>query len=236
MTDQTMTPEQALTRAQTLVGKLRGKHVAGSLSLDEQMELGLCWQTLRAALSRPAVPEGWKLVPVEPTQEMLDATSCPGCAKTDYRHMLAAAPEPAEGFLTGEQSEEGLVAGYAAVYEGRICHEFFNATPEGLKEDTAAAGFDAPEAIVALYPKSVKDERDALRERVKELETDAAMLDQMQDECWNVECEEYPIADSGDSDIEWRVFSSHMAEPRRREIGYGRTPREALNAAMQEGE
>lgn len=39
-----------------------------------------------------AVPEGWQLVPVEPTPEMLNATSWPNCARTDYKHMLAAAP------------------------------------------------------------------------------------------------------------------------------------------------
>jgi len=36
----------------------------------------------------------WKLVPVEPTEEMLARTSWPNCAKTDYAHMLAAAPAP----------------------------------------------------------------------------------------------------------------------------------------------
>lgn len=41
-----------------------------------------------------SVPPGWKLVPIEPTHEMLAATSWPGCAATDYRHMLAAAPPP----------------------------------------------------------------------------------------------------------------------------------------------
>ena len=40
----------------------------------------------------PAAPAGWKLVPVEPTPEMLASTSWPGCAGTDYAHMLAAAP------------------------------------------------------------------------------------------------------------------------------------------------
>lgn len=40
----------------------------------------------------PAVPAGYKLVPVEPTPEMLASTSWPGCAGTDYAHMLAAAP------------------------------------------------------------------------------------------------------------------------------------------------
>lgn len=41
-----------------------------------------------------SVPEGWQLVPIEPTQEMLDATSWPNCAGTDYKKMLAAAPRP----------------------------------------------------------------------------------------------------------------------------------------------
>lgn len=34
----------------------------------------------------------YKLVPLEPTPEMLAATSWPNCAATDYRHMIAAAP------------------------------------------------------------------------------------------------------------------------------------------------
>lgn len=42
------------------------------------------------------VPEGWQVVPVEPTREMLSATSWPSCAATDYRHMLAAAPKPGD--------------------------------------------------------------------------------------------------------------------------------------------
>ena len=41
-----------------------------------------------------SIPEGWQLVPIEPTPEMLDAVSWPNAAKTDYAHMLAAAPKP----------------------------------------------------------------------------------------------------------------------------------------------
>ncbi len=40
------------------------------------------------------VPEGWKLVPVKPTEDMLNAVAWPGCAATDWEHMLAAAPQP----------------------------------------------------------------------------------------------------------------------------------------------
>ena len=47
---------------------------------------------LPGAQPAPSVPEGWQLVPIEPTQEMLDATSWPNCAGTDYKKMLAAAP------------------------------------------------------------------------------------------------------------------------------------------------
>ncbi len=43
------------------------------------------------------VPEGWKLVPIEITQEMVDANFegvCKGGIQSGYRAMLAAAPEP----------------------------------------------------------------------------------------------------------------------------------------------
>ena len=36
----------------------------------------------------------WKLVPVEPTDEMLDAVSWPGIANFTYSAMLEAAPQP----------------------------------------------------------------------------------------------------------------------------------------------
>lgn len=58
------------------------------------------WRSV-ALFTRPApaahrVPEGWKLVPVEITQEMVDANFegvCIGGIQAGYRAMLAAAPE-----------------------------------------------------------------------------------------------------------------------------------------------
>ena len=52
----------------------------------------------------PSIPEGWKLVPIEPTEKMISEGSCasslPGphyisedCAKQCWEYMLAAAPE-----------------------------------------------------------------------------------------------------------------------------------------------
>lgn len=46
-----------------------------------------------ARYGHPAEPEGWQLVPKEPTEEMLAATSWPNCAGTDYKHMLSSAPK-----------------------------------------------------------------------------------------------------------------------------------------------
>lgn len=68
------------------------------------------WQRLRNALSRPAVPEGWKLVPEEPTEEMLrmairtqevapewtrhvGALGVAAETYSRYRAMLSATPE-----------------------------------------------------------------------------------------------------------------------------------------------
>lgn len=51
------------------------------------------------AKAAPAVPQGWKLVPVEPTREMLDAylnlNARFHSARADWAAMLAAAPAPA---------------------------------------------------------------------------------------------------------------------------------------------
>ena len=52
-------------------------------------------QAGRAAPTAPVVPEGWKLVPIEPTQEMIDAHVDgvqSGGMQKGYRAMLAAAP------------------------------------------------------------------------------------------------------------------------------------------------
>ncbi|EMW2842049.1 hypothetical protein AB8888_22915 [Yersinia enterocolitica] len=51
----------------------------------------------RPQLNSPEIPDGWKLVPIEPTQNMVDAhisgMQLAGFSRA-YRDMLAAAPEP----------------------------------------------------------------------------------------------------------------------------------------------
>jgi hypothetical protein len=51
-------------------------------------------QPAPALASAPRVPQGWKLVPVEPTEAMVDATHHGQPVSDIYRDMLAAAPQP----------------------------------------------------------------------------------------------------------------------------------------------
>jgi len=66
------------------------------LSEEEEMEISLfaiALERLNAAAPQP-VPDGWKLVPVEPTEEMLSAAlKFPAQTRKQYAAMLAAAPE-----------------------------------------------------------------------------------------------------------------------------------------------
>lgn len=50
----------------------------------------MAWQAWQAAC-----PDGWKVVPIEPTDSMLDSAFYPGCAAIEtWRGMLSAAPKP----------------------------------------------------------------------------------------------------------------------------------------------
>ncbi|MGQ6212269.1 hypothetical protein ACUNGV_10020 [Serratia sp. IR-2025] len=71
-----------------------------------QHELQLkAWNACRAAMlaqpvsKRYTLPDGWKLVPVEPTTEMINAALAAGAIsiRTAYSAMLAAAPEGGNG-------------------------------------------------------------------------------------------------------------------------------------------
>lgn len=70
----------------------------------------------------------------------------------------------------------------------------------------------------------------SLLAHVKELEKDKARLESITAGCWTLKCCEDVGYD--DADYHWEVIEYHMAEPKERMIGHGRTPREALSAAM----
>lgn len=63
----------------------------------------------QAARRAPAVPvpQGWLPVPIEPTQEMQDAMHTTGHAPTRYAVMLAAAPQPPQGTINHQMTDDG---------------------------------------------------------------------------------------------------------------------------------
>jgi hypothetical protein len=67
------------------------------------------WQARAALASAPQVPQGWKLVPVEPTKDMVEAAydnvTGGGGRAAIYAAMLAAAPAP-EGAQQRNRSKE----------------------------------------------------------------------------------------------------------------------------------
>ena len=78
-------------------------HTDQSLDYPLGNVLWKCWQG-RAAIEAQRVPDGWKLVPIEPTKAMLDASALDdqmntGSIRAAWKDMVAAAPpvaQPAE--------------------------------------------------------------------------------------------------------------------------------------------
>ena len=85
----------------------QGKYYPAGGGEHEEVYAYRAWQA-RAAL-QPVIPEGWQLVPIEPTEEM-NEEGCQGYMQADdkcwlmhkssmafaYKAMLAAAPNPEE--------------------------------------------------------------------------------------------------------------------------------------------
>ncbi len=57
------------------------------------------------------------------------------------------------------------------------------------------------------------------------------LLQIMEEECWTLRCIDLPTG-GGDSDIGWEAVQHHMAKPHDRVVGFGKTPKEALQAAL----
>ena len=94
-------PREAINKMLTQLMDIAVSNGANSVSMpDEYVEVA-AWLCGIPAQPAPSVPEGWKLVPIEPTREMIQkACSDHGYPCGDrsvyargYRTMLAAAPE-----------------------------------------------------------------------------------------------------------------------------------------------
>jgi len=73
-------------------------HTRTKEQAEQFAELGYRIAPLYVAPVAPTVPKGWKLVPVEPTDRMIEAAFETSSSRVDiYQHMLAAAPEHKEG-------------------------------------------------------------------------------------------------------------------------------------------
>ena len=98
-----------------------------------------------------AAPVGWKLVPVEPTQEMLEAPSnaWPADAKVTWTAMLAASPTP-----PAEQPamESVLVDGIAYPTPAPVAGELLRLHLELRNATAEAAPVDQPGAVYAELP------------------------------------------------------------------------------------
>ena len=89
--------------------RLKGKEPLKCVVVESDWpEYEPTWKAIEARVTgaqpTPSIPEGWKLVPIEPTEKMINEGSCasslPGpryisedCAKQCWEYMLAAAPE-----------------------------------------------------------------------------------------------------------------------------------------------
>ena len=80
------------------------KHVWGKVAVGSMAAYSIPLYLAPSAQPAPRVPEGWKLVPVEPTETLISEGSCasglPGphyisedCAQQCWKYMIAAAPE-----------------------------------------------------------------------------------------------------------------------------------------------
>lgn len=67
--------------------------------------------------------------------------------------------------------------------------------------------------------------------RIAELRKDSERLGIVDSNSWTIECYDIPTG-GDDTDIGWRVIEYYMAKPNEREIGSGKTPREAIDAAI----
>ena len=92
-----MTPAEHIQAIEDAAGRY-AKACHENPELDARM-LEICgasWALLQAAIIAGvgAPPEGWQIVPVEPTNAMLDALEEGGRSEGNYKAALAAAPKP----------------------------------------------------------------------------------------------------------------------------------------------
>lgn len=118
-----------------------------------------------AVRSAPAsgVPEGWRLVPEEPTAEMIRATypDSEGTTRANWHNMLSASPPPPQGRAPREISSDDMIVIMGALYGSSSDYE------QALYRRLMAKGFhrspaNMSGAVVASQPHPADNVREAL--------------------------------------------------------------------------
>ena len=99
MTDNTQPEAREFTTSQyastdCMIGAMRERIADLEAQLEAISAGGVSGLLVGSAAPPTAQAEGWRLVPVEPTQEMIDAMRSSVWLPACYRAMLAAAPTP----------------------------------------------------------------------------------------------------------------------------------------------
>lgn len=164
---------------------------------------------LRALASAPvqpvAVPHGWKIVPAEPSDAMQAAGA----------QAIRIDTTAINKIWTGNAVFRAMIAAAPAA----------PAAQGDVKDEKAELVRSGLTLMVNL--KTVKDELEALKGDAK----DAERLEFIENGTVDLRCHSAPTG-GDDFDIYWNVIEHHMAEPNEREIGWGNTARQAIDAAI----
>ena len=173
----------------------------------ETTEFGdwLLAQPPEAKVSTLAVPDGWKLVPAEPNDAMQAAGAQAVRIDTTVINKI----------WTGNAVFRVMLAAAPAA----------PAAQGDVKDEKAELVRSGLTLMVNL--KTVKDELEALKGDAK----DAERLEFIENGTVDLRCHSAPTG-GDDFDIYWNVIEHHMAEPNEREIGWGNTARQAIDAAI----
>lgn len=79
---------------------------------------------------------------------------------------------------------------------------------------------------------AAREEAQIRNDQIEQLEGEKKGLKVIEDKSWDLRCIDEPTG-GDDYDIAWIVIEHFMAEPKERQIGYGKTPLEAIDQALQ---
>lgn len=180
----------------------------------------------------------WKLVPVDPTREMLVAALKTNGACPTYAAMLSASPTPPAAFAPPVAWLDP-----DSIQHGEILSAQAKKNSEFLGQQARARRFSVPLyahpdageiARLTAENAALQQRLNAADQRIDELERDKQRLDALESNCWDVRFNSSPNGDAGDSSINIEVIGHWMDKPFERVIGenYSENLRAAIDQAI----